>query len=166
MMNRADIVVRPLTPDDWDGICKVYESAALLERAESGLDRSPFTPLPEEEPKDTFFRINRAYVACDGPQIVGFVAWRDHDEWEGSGYVSWLYVAPRYHRHGIGTRLLSEAWPHLGAQAWTLAKPGNGPAIALYKTFGMQVVCGDARHVRLALPSSTKSDPTVPNFGG
>ncbi len=164
-MRITGFVVRPLTRYDWDEICRIYESAALLELAESGMDRSQFTPMPEEVKKDTFFRINSAHVACDGSRIVGFVAWRDRDEWQGSGYLSWLYIAPLYHRQGIGTRLLRVAWPHLGAQAWTLAKPGNTPAIALYKKFGMKVVCGDANNVRLALPSSTKYDPDVPNFG-
>ncbi len=85
--------------------------------------------------------------------------------WQGSGYLSWLYVAPLYHRQGIGTRLRRKAWPHLGTQAWTLVKPENAPAILLYKKFGMHSVCSDASNIRLALPSSTKFDPSVPNFG-
>ncbi len=164
-MDRTDIVIRSLSSDDWDEICTLYKSAALLELAEAGMDRSQFTPMQKEVKRATFFRINAGYVACDGTRIAGFVAWRDRGEWQGSGYLSWLYVTPRYHRQGIGTRLLNEAWPYLGAQAWTLAKPGNAPAIALYKKFGMQIVCGDASNVRLALPSSTKYDPDVPNFG-
>lgn len=165
-MNKADIVIRPLTPDDWDKVCNVYESASLVELDESGMDRSLFKPMPEAESKETFFRINTARVACKRSKIVGFVAWRDRGEWQGSGYLSWLYVDPACHRQGIGARLLSEAWPHLGAEAWTLAKPGNNPAISLYRKFGMQIVDRpNAPEVRLALPSSRKSNPEVPNFG-
>ena len=124
--------------------------------------------MQEEETRASFFAINRGAVGFFGRQTVGFVAWRDQGEWRDSGYLSYLYVDPAYHRHGIGTRLLNEAAPYLGDQAWTLAKPENQAAVSLYRKFGMETVnrrdtrCG----IRLALPSSMKFEPDIQNFGG
>ena len=66
-----------------------------------------------------------------------------------------------------------EAMAALGDQAWTLTKLGNDPAINLYLKHGMQIVRSRPAdtwgfphtEVRLALPTSRKSDPNVPNFG-
>ena len=87
--------------------------------------------------------------------------------------MSWLYVDPAYQRRGIGDRLMGEAMAALGGQAWTLTRLGNAPAISLYQKHGMQIVksrlsdtWGDAyTELRLALPTSRKFDPDVPNFG-
>jgi ribosomal protein S18 acetylase RimI-like enzyme len=169
----AELVVRALSPGDWSAVCDVYEPAARLELTLSGTDPRAFRPLPDEEDLDTFLQLNSALVACSDGQVVGFVAWRDRGEWRESGYLSWLYVDPAHHRRGIGERLLRSAMEALGEQAWTLAKQGNDPAIRLYTRHGMQIVRerrADAlgyRHteIRLALPTSRKSDPDAPNFG-
>lgn len=72
------------------------------------------------------------------------------------------------------TELLRDpAMSHLGSQAWTLTKGGNDPAIALYEKHGMEVVLSYPKEIggyahtelRLALPTSRKSDPKIPNFG-
>jgi hypothetical protein len=68
---------------------------------------------------------------------------------------------------------MAEAMAVLGDQAWTLTKLGNDPAINLYQNHGMQIVKSrpsDAwgcphTELRLALPTSRKFDPDVPNFG-
>lgn len=112
-------------------------------------------------------------VACLERRVVGFVAWRDRAEWRDSGFPSWLYVDPAHHRYGIGDRLLAEAMVTLGEQAWTLVKLGNEPAIHLYRKHGMQIVKSAPAdtwgyphtEVRMAVPTSRRSDPDVPNFG-
>lgn len=169
----AEPAVRAFTPADWRAICDLYEPAARLELTLTGADPRAFRPMPDEEDLDTFLELNSARVACLGGQVVGFVASRDRGEWRDSGYLSWLYVDPACHRRGIGERLLRRAMEALGDQAWTLAKQGNDPAIRLYERHGMQIV--KARRVealgypyteiRLALPTSRKSDPDAPNFG-
>ena len=129
--------------------------------------------MAEEEDRQTFQSLNTVVVACAAGRVVGFVAWRDRGEWLDSGYLSWLYVDPAYQRRGIGDRLMAEAMAALGCQAWTLTKPGNAPAIKLYQKHGMQIVRsqpsdtgGDAPiELRLALPTSRKFDPDMPNFG-
>ena len=169
----AKPAVRAFTPADWGAICDVYEPAAKLELTLSGTDPRAFRPMPDDEDLDTFLRLNSALVACVDGQVVGFVAWRDRGEWRDSGYLSWLYVDPAYHRRGIGEGLMRRAMEALGDQAWTLAKHGNDPAIGLYRRHGMQIVTTRPTdthgypyaEIRLAVPTSRKSDPDAPNFG-
>ncbi len=172
-MTNAAATIRAFAPADWGALCALYEPAARQELALSGIDPRGFRPLSEVEDLDEFQRLNTAMVACADDRVVGLVAWRDRGEWRDSGYLSWLYVDPAFHRHGIGTRLLAEAMSALDDQAWTLTKLGNDPAINLYLKHGMQIVrshpadTGGFPHteVRLALPTSRKFDPDVPSFG-
>ena len=174
MMTNATPEVRTFVPEDWDAVCNVYESAAKWELTLSGTDPRAFRPMAEEEDLDEFLQLNTAMVASVRGQIVGFVAWRDRGEWIGSGYLSWLYVDPAYHRRGIGDSLMRRAMKALGAQAWTLTKTGNDPAINLNTKHGMRAVTTRPAdtwgyphtEVRLALPTSRRSAPDVPNFGG
>ena len=167
------VAIRPFTPEDWDAVCDVYEPAARSELALSGTDPQAFRPMPAEEGLETFLHLNTAMVASADGRIVGFVAWRDRSEWRGSGYLSWLYVEPAHHRRGIGSRLMAQAMDALGDQAWTLAKQGNDPAINLYQKHGLRIVRSRPAQtwgyphteLRLALPTSRKADPDVPNFG-
>ncbi len=173
-MPKTDIAIRLFAPEDWDALCAVYEPAARRELQLTGTDPAAFRPMADEEDLATFQRLNTALVACLDGRPVGFVAWRDKGTWSGSGYLSWLYVDPAHHRRGIGHALLTRALAALGEQAWTLAKQGNNPAIVLYRKHGMQIVKSrpaESRgylhtELRLALPTSHKADPSVPNFGG
>ncbi len=172
-MTKAGVNIRAFEPEDWDAVCELYEPAARCEMALSGTDPRAFRPLPEEEDLEEFQHLNTASVACVDGKISGFVAWRDRGEWRNSGYLSWLYVDPAYHRRGIGDRLMTEAMAALGAQAWTLTNLGNDPAIRLYQKHGMHIVKSRLAdpsgyphtELRLALPTSRKFDPDVPNFG-
>lgn len=168
-----ELSIRPFAAADWDGLGAVYERAAKFELDLCGVDRRAFRPLPEEEDLERFQELNTAMVARVDGLVVGFVAWRDRAEWRHSGYLSWLYLDPVYHRRGIGNQLLAEAMAALGEQAWTLVKLGNEPAIHLYRKHGMRIVkscLGDAlgyphTELRMALPTSRKFDPDIPNFG-
>ena len=172
-MAKIEPVIRAFAPEDWAGLCELYARAARHELLLSGTDPRAFRSLPEEEDLETFQRLNTTKVACVEEQVVGFVGWRERDEWRESGYLSWLYVDPAYHRRGIGDRLLTVAMSALGGQAWTLTKQGNEPAVQLYRKHGMQIVRSRVAdtwgyphtELRLALPTSRKFDPDVPNFG-
>ncbi len=173
MMTRTDVNIRAIEPEDWGAVCEVYRLAAIQELLLSDDEPNTFRPLPDEEDIDKFLNLNSTLVACVDGRIVGFVAWRDRGEWRGSGYLSWLYVDPEYHRRGIGNRMMTEAMNALGPDAWTLARLGNDPAINLYRKHGMEIVKSRSpevtgyRHteLRLALPTSRKFDPDEPNFG-
>ncbi len=172
-MSDVDVDVRAFVPEDWEALCEAYEPAARHELKLTGTDSRAFRPMPDEESLETFLHLNTALVATVEGKVVAFVAWRDQGEWRDSGYLSWLYVDPAYHRLGIGDRLLGRAMEALSAQAWTLTKQGNEAAVHLYRKHGMQIVktrpaqTRGYPHVelRLALPTSRKSDPDVPNFG-
>jgi len=156
-MTEKTTTTRAFVPEDWEALCGVYARAARGEPT--------FRPMPEEEDQALFQSLNTVRVACVSEQVVGFVAWRERGEWQGSGYLSWLYVDPAHQRRGIGERLLTEALAALGEQAWTLTEQSNTPALALYQKHGMQIVRHHEGQVRLALPTSRKFNPDVPNFG-
>ena len=172
-MTDDDLTIRAFAPEDWDALCEMYERAARHELLLTATDPRAFRPLPEEVDLERFQRLNTAMVACVEGQVVGFVGWRERGEWRESGYLSWLYVDPAYHRRGIGDRLLTAAMAALGEQAWTLTKLGNDPAVNLYRKHGMRIVKSRPAdtwgypytELRLALPTSRKFDPDVPNFG-
>lgn len=172
-MFEESLSIRSFASGDWGALCALYEPAARSELALTGVDSRAFRPLPEEEDLETFQRLNSTVVACVGGRVAGFAGWRERGEWRGSGYLSWLYVDPAYHRRGIGDRLLTEAMVALSDQAWTLTKLGNDPAVKLYQKRGMQIVTSRLAEtwgcpyteLRLALPTSRKFDPVVPNFG-
>ena len=170
---RLDVEVRAFVPEDWEALCEVYEPAARHELKLTGTDPRAYRPLPDEESLEAFLHLNTALVATVNSKVVGFIAWRDQGEWRDSGYLSWLYIDPAYHRRGIGDRLMAQAMAALGDQAWTLARDGNDPAINLYRTHGLQIVrsrSADAwgyRHteLRMALPTSRKFDSEASTFG-
>jgi ribosomal protein S18 acetylase RimI-like enzyme len=173
-LTEDELSVRAFAPADWYALCGVYERAATVEMDWRSSDGCAVRQLSEVEDLGEFQHLNTVIVACVEGRVVGFVAWRDRREWRDSGYLSWLYVDPAYHRRGVGDRLLGEAMAALGGQAWTLVASGNEPAINLYRKHGMPVVesrpAANRGHshteVRMALPTSRKSDPEVPNFGG
>ena len=113
-MEIANVDIRAFEPQDWDAICAVHDSAAVSELVLAGADARAFRPMPEEEDKTKFLEMNSALLACLDGVVVGFVAWRDRGEWQGSGYLSWLYVDPAHHRRGVGDQLLTRAMASLG----------------------------------------------------
>ena len=112
-MTNTQATIRSFAPDDWGALCALYEPAARCELALSGTDPRAFRPMSEEEELDEFQHLNTAMVACLVDRVVGFVAWRDRGEWRWSGYLSWLYVDPAFHRRGIGSRLLANGYEKL-----------------------------------------------------
>ncbi len=95
-------------------------------------------------------------LAVVGQEVLGYLFYqRLHDDI----YVRHLVVAPGARRAGAGRALLGWLRAHKGrARRWRLnVKPGNVPAVALYRSVGMEVA-----HWSLALRLSFEQWSTFP----
>ena len=52
-------------------------------------------------------RVHKGFVAEDGTNIVGFITYSSYDSPPLTPYISWIAVDPRYHRIGVGSKLLA-----------------------------------------------------------
>lgn len=151
--------LRPYTSADWPAVCRIHDAARLQELAAGGVDPRAFKPMTEAAEADEFF-VSEVVVAFVEEQVIGFVAWH-------GAYITWLYVDPAQQRRGIGRLLLEHAMLIIGPDAWTSMLAGNGPALALYQSLGLEIVwqrptlCDGfpCEGVRLALPTSRMRDP-------
>lgn len=166
------VVLRSYTPDDWLAVCHVHDLARVHELARGGVDPRAFRTMAEAAEADEFF-VSESLVACAAGgatgrtgAVIGFVSWN-------GAYVTWLYVDPAHCRRGIGRLLLDAALRRIGPEAWTTMIDGNAPALALYRSAGMEVVSSRTGHlegypcagVRLALPTSRMRDPAAKRHG-
>lgn len=151
--------IRAYTPADWASVCRVHDTARILELTASGVDVRAFRPMVDEAEADEFF-VSETVVACVDDVIAGFVSWN-------GTYITWLYVEPAFQRRGIGRSLLQHALRQIGPEAWTNMISGNEPALSLYRSLGMEVVWNRLTEcegyacslARLALPTSRMRDP-------
>ena len=67
-----------------------------------------------------------------GECVVGFCAYTDEE-------FAWLYVAPKMHRRGIGSKLVEHALKQESGLCCVEALSGNEPAKKLYESFGFFV---------------------------
>ena len=153
------LTIRPYMETDWATVCQIHDAARVQELAAGGVDPRAFRAMTEAAEADEFFDSETA-VACLGDRVADFVSWN-------GPYITWLYVDPSSHRRGIGRGLLERALQRIGPEAWTNMIAGNGPALALYRQAGFEIVrerpgdcegfpCGA---MRLALPTSRMRDP-------
>lgn len=79
-------------------------------------------------------------VAVAGEDVVGYCFFQ---EYEDTGYIRHLVVAPRAQRRGIGRALMQDVAGRLrssGKRFWRLnVKPDNRAALALYQGMGLSV---------------------------
>ena len=125
------LAIRPYEIDDWHAIAEVHDAARLIELRLT-VGEEAFLSLAETAENEGLFS-GEVWVATDDDRVVGFVAVR-HDE------ITWLYVDPAHHRHGIGRALLAHAVDRCGPVARTETLVGNEPALALYLSAGFEVV--------------------------
>ena len=85
-------------------------------------------------------RLASTWIAARGAEVVGYCYFQ---EYEDTGYVRNIVVAPHDRRNGVGQALLRATADQLrshGKSSWRLnVKPDNYPALALYARVGMQV---------------------------
>ena len=159
-MTALAFLIRPYSEEDFAAVCAVHDRARPMEIAGSA-DPRAFRPMVEEAEEEEFF-VSRTIVAAIEDRIVGFISFN-------VSYITWMYVDPDFHRHGIGAALLAEALKHIGPEAWLNTMAGNDAAIAFYRKAGFDVVksfpsdCNGfpCTCLRLALPTSRMHDPAA-----
>jgi ribosomal protein S18 acetylase RimI-like enzyme len=120
--------IRPARLEDYEAFARLF--------AELGVD----DPTPEH---DRFERdlMPRMIVATDGTVVLGYAL---HELLEGVGYIRNLVTAPAARRRGVGRALmqaLREIFEADGASSWCLnVMPSNAPAVALYRSCGLEIV--------------------------
>jgi ribosomal protein S18 acetylase RimI-like enzyme len=157
----STVTIRWYVPEDWASVARIHDLARVQEIACGGIDPRAFRPMSEVAAEDEFF-VSKTLVACDSDEVIGFVSWN-------IDYITWLYVDPPQQRRGIGRKLLSEAIARIGPQAWVNVIGGNQPAIAIYRSVGMEIVwqrpsdCDGypCTTLRMALPTSRMHNPTA-----
>jgi phosphinothricin acetyltransferase len=135
------IVLAPLTAEDWPAAARVYEA---------GIAAGNATFEPEAPPWDEWTRRRADYpavVARDSAgEVLGWAALTPVSPravYRGVGAVS-IYVAPEHTRRGVGRALL-EALAAASEQAgfWTLEAgifPENAASVALHASCGFRLV--------------------------
>jgi ribosomal protein S18 acetylase RimI-like enzyme len=125
------ITYRDYQEEDWPAICRIHDRARPHE-LEGSCDPHAFVPIEQDSEVEDLKR-HKKFVACDGNQVVGFVALEEKS-------VSFLYVDPDQYGQGIGRKLLQIADEIIGEGAWTIVLDGNQRAIRLYASEGYREV--------------------------
>lgn len=117
--------IRPARPTESEVIVEIHERTALIAYAHI----FPGQPFPRDETISRWRSFpGQILVAEQAGEIVGFIAF---DETE----LQALYVLPKYHRQGIGQRLLQAA----GAVACLWVLKENYAARRFYEACGFRV---------------------------
>ena len=128
-----DIVIRPYTSDDWEGVCRVHDAARPIEVAEF-MPPDTVPVMRDAAIVDGEFYESNVYVACDDAgEVVGFIAVHGEE-------LTWMYVAPHVHRRGVGRRLVEHVREELGPHGYVLAAQENRGAYAFYQAVGFRPV--------------------------
>ncbi len=121
--------VRPYAHTDWPAICEIHDLARKIELAAACLDAA-FLRLEQTADNEGLFDYQLP-VLQDEMQALGFVAFSPDEP-------AWLYVHPRAHRRGVGTRLVQAAIAATQGDLSVEILTGNDAAVALYKKAGLQ----------------------------
>ena len=131
------ILLRPATPGDGAGIVRVFLDCWRISY-QGVLPDALITAMTDERADALWTRVlaspeGTALVAVDEAEIVGMTRWNNADVYS-------LYVSPRSHGGGVGTRLLAYAADAIAAAGndhahlWVFAD--NAPSLAFYAARG------------------------------
>ena len=116
---------------DWDNICKIHDSARLIE-LEGSVTKKAFVPLINCYKDEEFFK-STIFIGEVENRTIGFVAFDKHE-------ITWLYVDPRFFGNGYGRRLLDFVIDKALKPIKVTVLNNNLRAISLYKSCGFKVI--------------------------
>ena len=129
------MLIRSYQAQDWRRICEIHDRARIDELRLS-VGEAAFLPLDVAAENEGLFDHHVCVAEVDG-RVEGFVAFSRSE-------LSWLYVAPDAHRHGIGRALLRHALAYAGPLIAVEVLEGNSPALELYLAEGFRIVDGSS----------------------
>ena len=125
------INIRPYKSADWSRICQIHDASRLDElRLTVGTDA--FLTLEQTAESEGLFD-GKLFVAEIDTLVQGFVAYSDEE-------LTWLYVAPKYYRKGVGRALVRSAVTDSAPTMKIEVLEGNTPALDLYRSEGFKII--------------------------
>ena len=116
---------------DWDNICKIHDSARLIE-LEGSVTKKAFVPLKNCYKDEELFK-SIIFIGEVENNTIGFVAFDKHE-------ITWLYVDPKFFGNGYGRRLLDFVIDKALKPIKVTVLNNNLRAISLYKSNGFKII--------------------------
>ena len=116
---------------DWDNICKIHDSARLIE-LDGSVTEKAFIPLIECYKGEELFN-STIFIGEVENKTIGFVAFDKHE-------ITWLYVDPKFFGNGYGRRLLDFVIDKALKPIKVTVLNNNLRAISLYKSNGFKII--------------------------
>jgi len=125
-----ELVVRPYSSDDWEGVCRVHDAARPIEVAEY-MPAEAVPAMRDAAIEDGEFYESNVYVACDAAgEVVGFIAVHGEE-------LTWMFVATTSLSSLSSSRMTTAAtspdavdgcrWAeHVGVDRVAVARDGAG----------------------------------------
>lgn len=140
IMSKSEITVRPMEPEDWNEVSKIYLEGIATEHATFQTDCPPYTAWDASHTKDC------RLVVLDNGVVAGWTALHRVDpRWCYRGVVEVsIYVGEKFRGRGLGYHLLMalcEAAEQAGY--WTLQSTvlqDNEPSRRLHTKCGFRLV--------------------------
>lgn len=126
------VSVRRYETSDWGAIERIHDNARKIELALAGLEDA-FLPLRIAAEREGLFEYPGLFVALLDGEVAGFAACSEEE-------LAWLYVEPARFRNGVASQLVQYVLGAFPGICRVEVLKGNGPATALYKRFGFEVV--------------------------
>ena len=116
---------------DWDNICKIHDSARLIE-LDGSVTEKAFIPLIDCYKGEELFN-STIFIGEVENKTIGFVAFDKHE-------ITWLYVDPKFFGKGYGRRLLDFVIDKALKPIKVTVLNNNLRAISLYKSNGFKII--------------------------
>ena len=116
---------------DWDNICKIHDSARLIE-LDGSVTEKAFIPLIDCYKGEELFN-SSIFIGEVENKTIGFVAFDKHE-------ITWLYVDPKFFGNGYGRRLVDFVIDKALTPIKVTVLNNNLRAISLYKSNGFKII--------------------------